>query len=338
MRAPKTLVSRRTVLASAMAGVLTVSAPRALMAQGSTPETGEWSFTDDKGVTVTLPTRPTRIAIDVNAAAPLWDFGIVPSALFGWNVLADGSLGDAGGSIEPQGIPVVGNVNEPMIVEDLVASDPELVVTLTWTPDDPQDYWSIDPEILDQVQAIAPIVALSATGMADANTLRFAELAEALGADLATPELAEAEQAFTAAIEAFKSIAAEKSDLVALFIAPVSDNTWVASPADWADLNMYMAFGLNIVAPDVEPGAFWENISHEQALKYPADVVFHSTRGEALTAEDITASPTWGLHPAIAAGQLYPWNQDFIMSYQGMTQALNELADNLTGATKTLDA
>ncbi len=32
---------------------------------------GEWTFTDDKGVTITLPSRPERIVAGVNAAAPL---------------------------------------------------------------------------------------------------------------------------------------------------------------------------------------------------------------------------------------------------------------------------
>ncbi|HEU0163619.1 MAG TPA: hypothetical protein VFQ54_01170, partial [Thermomicrobiales bacterium] len=60
----------------------------------------------------------------------------------------------------------------------------------------------------------------------------------------------------------------------------------------------------------------------EQALKYPADVIFNSARPGTLTAEQLRAHPTWGLHPAVKAGQIGSWNQDFIMSYQGMAAAL----------------
>jgi hypothetical protein len=43
-----------------------------------------------------------------------------------------------------------------------------------------------------------------------------------------------------------------------------------------------------------------------------------------------------GLHPAAAAGQIYPWNQDFIQSYQGMTEALTLLTESLEAAEKIL--
>lgn len=87
-------VNRRSMIKAAAAGLAVITLPKATSAQDASPESGEWSFTDDKGVTVTLPSRPERIVMDVNAAAPLWDFGIKPTALFGWNVLADGSLGE----------------------------------------------------------------------------------------------------------------------------------------------------------------------------------------------------------------------------------------------------
>ena len=41
---------------------------------------GRLSFTDDKGVTIELPAMSERLAIDVNAASALWDFGIRPGA------------------------------------------------------------------------------------------------------------------------------------------------------------------------------------------------------------------------------------------------------------------
>lgn len=288
----------------------------------ASPPSGEWIFTDDKGVTVTLPARPERIVADVNAAAPLWDFGVRPVAVFGWNATETGNFGDAGGNVDPAAVEVVGVTAEPIQPEKVISVDPDILITITWTPDDPTEYWSIDPAILDQVQPIAPLIAMSATGSADVNTERFAELAAALGADLATPELSAAKETYEAALAEFPTIAEQKQDLSVLFLYAEGETIYVANAPDWADLAMYQSLGLNIVEPEAEPGSYWEQLSIEQALKYPADVVFHSTRPGTLTLEEMTAHPILGLHPAIKARQVGPWNQDFIMSYQGMTAAL----------------
>ena len=174
-------------------------------AQDSTPASpaagGEWIFTDDKGVTVTLPEMPQRIVADVNAAA---HSGYENAPGCGVR-LERGSVGEpdqAGGNVDPAAVQVAGNTtsNNP---EKVVVADPDLLVTITWTPDDPTEYWSIDPKSCPQVLPIAPLVAISATGMADVNTERFAELAVLLGADLSSPELAEAKATYEAALADF---------------------------------------------------------------------------------------------------------------------------------------
>lgn len=333
-----TRFSRRAAVAASLAAAVSVSAIRTSLAQepspAASPASGEWSFTDDKGVTVTLPSRPENLVIDVNAAAPLWDFGIRPTALFGWNVNEGGNLGDAGGNIDPEGITLVGDVNEPIKLEDTIAVNPDLIITLTWTPDDPQDYWSIDPALLEQVQQVAPLLAISATGNADVNTERFAELAGALGADLESAELANAKAAYEEAKSAFDTVIGENPDLTSLFMYVDDATAYAANPGDWGDLNMYMEHGMQIVEPEAEPGSYWEELSLEQALKYPADLFFASTRLGAFSPDDLKEHPTFGQHPAIKAGQVYPWNQDFIQSYQGMTEAVDAVRSALASSTK----
>lgn len=331
--------TRRTLVSTAFAGAAVISLSREISAQQASPESAEWTFTDDKDVTVTLPSRPEVLVMDVNAAAPLWDFGIRPDALFGWNVLADGSLGDAGGNIEPEGVTIVGDVNETIRLEELIAIDTDLLVTLTWLPDEPDEYWSLDAEAnidISQIRRIAPVVAISASGRADENTSRFAELAAALGADLESPELVIAGAEYKDAIAAFGKVISSKSNLTALFFAPVPDQVYVANPDDWADLNLYQEMGMNIVKPDVAEGEFWESMSHEQALKYPSDVIFYSTRNEAFGIDEIKESPSWRNHPAVKAGQIFGWNQDFIQSYQGMSAALNGIIDALESSSKVI--
>lgn len=305
-------------------------------AQDSTPVAspaadGPWTFTDDQGVTITLPQRPTRIAADLSAAAPLWDFGIRPIAVSGWTVATDAAWGNVDRST-----PVINaqdGAPEPDL-EQLVALDAELFVTIAWGKD---DIWSFStPENYANTQSVVPVLVLSVAGIADENLLRFVELAEALGADLNSPELVQAKTDFDSAVTSFSTVAAEKSDITSLFATvDVSGDGWnVAYPPDWADLSWFQSLGMSIVEPDVEPGMFWENLSMEQAGKYPSDVFFNSTRAGRSTPEELQANALFGLQPAIAAGQIGSWNQDFILSYQGLKASLDSVASTLAAAEK----
>ncbi|MGH2550000.1 MAG: ABC transporter substrate-binding protein [Thermomicrobiales bacterium] len=319
--------------ATSGATMATIAARNIGLAQ-ATPSAGGWTFTDDKGVTVTLPERPTRIVADVSAAAPLWDFGIQPIAVFGWtsNEPADSPVW---GAINKDEIEIItGEVSGPDL-EKLIALKPDLVITLTWEPDNATEYWSLDTDAeYVRVQEIAPLIAIAASGSAAVSTDRFAELAGLLGADLESTEITAAKTEYEAATEAFKTLAAEKSDLTSLFLYADPDQIYVASFQDWADLAMYESLGLSIVDPGLDKWAYWETLSWEQALKYPADVVFQSTRLGTLSIEELEANEAFKFHPAAAAGQVGPWNQDFIMSYQGLTAAFNEMIAVLKDAQK----
>lgn len=336
--------SRRNLLAltGGLAGSLTAGAafsqparafqatPAAAVDDGS----GDWSFTDDVGTTVTLPERPVRIVADLNAAAALWDFGIAPVAVSGYTVTTDAAWGNI-----DRDIPAInaGPETGAPDLEQLLALEPDLFVTITWSPDQPDIAyeWSFpDPAELALAQSVVPVIAISATGQADVNTARFTELAALLGADLESPELVAARAAYDEAVAAFRAAAAEKSDLTTLFVYAAGDNEYVANPSKWADLAMYQALGLNIVEPDVPDTEYWLQLSPEQALTYPSDILFQSTRTEILSLDDLAAHPTYGLLPAVAAGQFGPWNQDFIMSYQGLTAAFETMLPVLEGATK----
>ncbi|MBX3069812.1 MAG: ABC transporter substrate-binding protein [Thermomicrobiales bacterium] len=324
--------TRRQVLGGAAGfAAATLLTTRGFAQEGSPEAEGEWTFTDDLGVTVTLPHRPTRIVADVNAAAPLWDFGIRPIAVSGWTVDTPAAFGNV-----PLDTPIINAVaGEPEPdIEQLLELDAELFVTITWGFDDVWSFTSVDA--YERTQQAVPVLAISVAGVADENLLGFVELAEALGADLESPELVQAKADFEAATEAMKAAAAEKSDLATFFgYISLAEGVWYAAyPPDWSDLTWYRSLGLNIIDPDVEPGAFWETISNEEAIKYPADILFNSTRAGTSTLEELQANPIFNAHPAIAAGQVFPWNQDFILSYQGLTDALNTVIDALANAEK----
>lgn len=337
-------MNRRTLLAASGAVIATATLTHKGLTQAASPVASPvakgWSFTDDKGVTVELDTAPVRIVADVNAAAALWDFGIRPVGVFGWNSSETGDFGPAGGNIDPDQVEIGGNSTEPFQIESVAAMQPDLLVTITWEPENPTEYWSLDFDeaILPLAQKVAPIVAISAVGSADVNTERMAEMAVALGADLATPELAEANETYQAALARLPEVAAEKSDLNVMFayISREGEQWYIVDPVGWADVSLYESLGVNVVIPEESDG-YWQTLSFEEALKYPADVIFNSSRGGGtltLGLEELQAHPTYSQQPAVIAGQFGWWNQDFIMSFQGMTDALNAIISTLEPAEK----
>lgn len=111
---------------------------------------------------------------------------------------------------------------------------------------------------------------------------------------------------------------------------------YIANPGDWGDLNMFGEMGLNIVKPEAEAGSYWQQLSLEQAMLYPSDILFVSSRPEAVNAKDIGQFPTYAAHPAVVAGQAFDWNQDFIMSYQGMKSANDDVTNALNTSKKVI--
>lgn len=330
----------RRQFAGALAGLL--AAPLAVAparAQSATPAAspdaaGGWTFTDDAGETVTLATRPARIVADLNAASALWDFGIRPVAVTGYTVTTDAAWGNVDRST-----PVInaGPETGAPDLEKLIALAPDLYVTITWSPDNRETAyeWTFpEPEQEALAREVVPIIGISATGLADVNVTRFVELAASLGADLSSPELVAARDAYDQAVAAFSTLAAEKSELTNLFVYADNENEYIANWPKWADLAWYEALGLNIVKPDVADTEYWLQQSPELAGSYPSDLLFQSTRMEVLSLDELKAHPTYGRLPAVEAGQAQAWNQDFILSYQGLTAALDTLIAALTSAEK----
>ena len=305
------------------------STPAAVPANGVQPD-GSWVYTDARGVTVTLPKAPERVVADLAAAAPLWDYGVHPNALHGGALDTEAAWGNI-----DRDTPVIANSAGELNLEALVELEPDLYVTISWRPEEPDGVlWGFGDEgVQAQVKDIVPVIALSATGMLDESMAAFEELAGLLGADLESDDLVAARGAYADAVETFRSVAAEQSELTALFAYIGDGAAWYAATTErWADLAFYQSLGLNLVIPDNAVGGYWEELSFEQALKYPSDLLFNSTRGGMWGAAELQAHATFSAHPAVAAGQIGGWNQDFIQSYQGMAANLLNLAETLRPA------
>lgn len=337
------VMTRRRMVGS-LGALALLAAPQTTLARQATPEAtpagtgGPWSFTDDAGKTVELPTRPLKIAADLNAATALWDFGIRPAAIAGYTVDTDASWGSV-----DRDTPVINVAAGSPVpnLEDLLADDIDLFVTIYWgNEENPYDWSFPDQADYERTNPAVPVIAISGSGRADHNMERFAELAASLGADLESPELQEAKARYEAAVAEFSEVATEQADagITSVFMYADPTELYIAYPPIWADLAMFQGLGMEIIVPDTVPeGDYWEQLSTEQAVKYVSDLLFQSSRTGTLTLEELAEHPTYGTLPAVQAGQVYAWDQDFIQSYQGLTAALDHLTEALSKAEKVTD-
>lgn len=329
--------SRRAALGGALglAGVAMLG--RTAGAQDATPEAG-WTYTDVLGNVIELPEQPQRIAAVIQSAAALWDFGVEPAAVFGWTA---GTYPDgdhvAWGRVDVSQVENVATSEVDAVeIEKLIVTDPDLIVTWIWDKETPATSMvSIPAEITERLEQKAPILVVNQGDSNSVELTRIESLAAALGADLDSPELIEQRETLHATEDAVRAIAAEKPDLTVLFASFNPDGFWVASPDFVGDLGYARELGLTL-ANEGSPGAttYWEEISPEQALIYPADVIYLDMYGAWTTLGQLQGHATLAAHPAIAAGQVAPWNRDLPLSYIGQNEFLVQILEPLQTAEK----
>lgn len=332
-------ITRRAVLAGT-AG-MSVALVGGVAAQPASPEASpvasDWSFTDILGTTVNLPERPVRIAAVINTAAALNDFGIEPVAVFGWTA-TNYPDGDhvAWGNLDPANVAIVSDGDGNLDVEALLAADPDLIVTWIWDKDDPAvSMVGIPPEITDALESVAPVIVINQGDANDVELGRIIELSTVLGADVRSEQLVADRNAFEGLSVEANTLAAQKSDLTLLFASYNPDEFFVASPDYVGDLGFVRNLGFTL-ANDGSPDAtvYWEPISPEEAVKYPADVLFIDAYGAWTTLEDLQGHPTLATHPAVASGQVGIWNRDLPLSFVGQARFIEELLAPIRDAEK----
>ncbi|MEJ7901139.1 MAG: ABC transporter substrate-binding protein, partial [Thermomicrobiales bacterium] len=228
---------------------------------------------------------------------------------------------------------IIGEGEATIDVEALVGLQPDLIITLTFSPDDPLEYWSLAADgPLEQVQQVAPIVAISGVQSSNAGVARFAELATALGMDLEAPEIVADNERWLASEAAFRAALAEKPGISAVFAAPSPDIIYIANPQVAGELIYYRELGLAIPDVEINPddGDFWEYASLEEVGKYQTDILFSSYRGSPV--EEFLAIPTVATLPAVTAGQVFEWFQDEILSYRGIADTLDNMTEAVTAS------
>jgi len=355
-------LTRRTFAAATMAATTLGLIAPALRAQEASPEAspvatdsplspeipnggiqadGSWAFTDDRGVTLTLPQTPTKVVAFVGFAAALYDLGYEVAAYYGGALEADGSRSTLAGNLPLDRIPSVsgndGADEYSLDVEKLVALGTELFIGPSYgITADPGVIWPFDASVLEQVGAFAQVMHVAQDDGADVERTieTMANLAGALGVDLAGAENAAAKDAFDTAKAELQDAIAAKPNLTTLWIAAQGTGFWVQSAS--YDITYLQKLGAQFVG-GLENGSIeqsWETF----ATSWAADLIFIDVRQpywwgvEQLTAE----VPTFALHPAVAAGQVAGWYNTFVPSYAAFTPIMQGYTEAFLNADETI--
>jgi iron complex transport system substrate-binding protein len=299
-----------------------VAAPTAAEAQTVEGATGPWSFTDDRGVEVTLERPPERIVAQEDAAAALWPFGIRPVGVFGNAPLGENPQLEGE---DLSGVESVGEVFGEINLEKLAALDPDLIVVPTWPPYGASGMGFKDDQQLETVAQIAPIVAVNVRTPYTSMLDRFADLAQALGANVESPDVVAVREELDTALQELRAAIEAKPGLRVMAVSANPDQLYVADPGGYSDLQLYQALGLDVVVPTTNLQYGWEELSWERADKYPADVILYDGRAGTLSPEQLAQQPTWKALPAVEAEQIGPWYVGTTYSVPFFTEHVKEL-------------
>lgn len=329
--------SRRTLLA-ASAGLSLGLGLRLASAQEATPASdGEaaWSFVDGTGETITLPATPVNVVAALPLAAGLWDYGVRPVGIFGTPLRPDGTREVYTGDIDLERVVNISETYGELDLEKLIQLDPDLFVNDMWST--PPDVWGLDADGLAQLGSLTPVVQIRYVEQPVTETLKSLEtLAGLLGADLNDPALVADKEAFEQASADLKAAIAEKPGLKVLVMSGTpEDGMFVSSPRQSADLLYFQELGLDMVEPETTTSMeYWEELSWEQAAKYPVDLLLVDSRQQwSASGEQLMEKvPTFATLPAAKAGQFAGWDIEYVPSYRGFTPILQRLTEAVRNA------
>lgn len=332
------LRQRRAVVAACALAALVLAAcggdsaaPESQTAQGQ--EDTSWSFTDDRGVTVTLDERPERIVAYNTTASALWHLGVEPVATFGGPLSTDNP--DLIG-VDISGMETVGEVYGEINMEKMLQLRPDVIVTNYDPRQDGPVFGFTEQPIMDQVEEIAPVIALD--GIKDPIEVigRFEDLAEALGADLSASKFTEAKARFEIAREALRAALAAKPGLKAMSFQSWSGEAQVNRPEAWPSLRQFAQLGLDLVDPVYDaaddPDDDWarffgEPMTLEFVDKYPVDLILLSDAMGQAGRDDLAKVGTWANLPAVKARQIGSYRQLENWSYAAYATDFEALTD-----------
>ncbi|KWT62898.1 ABC transporter substrate-binding protein [Streptomyces albus subsp. albus] len=295
---------------------------------------GSWSFTDDRKKKVSLDHTPQRIVAFTGTAAALYDFGIDKQVVgvFGPTKLKNGKPDPQAGDIDVDRVTIIGNAYNQFAVEKYAALNPDLLITNMY---EPGALWFVPEQSKDKITKLAEQVAITSARVPLVKIIeRYAELAQSLGADLKAKKVTDAKARFEKAAAELRK-AAKSNPVRVLACSGSADLFYASNPGINSDIMYYKSLGVDIIVPDnLDKGGYFENLSWENADKYPADVLMLDNRTSALQPKDLAAKPAWNKLPAVKAGQVTGWSSEPRFSYAGAAPLMEELTKAIQNAKK----
>lgn len=291
-----------------------------------------WRFEDDRGKVAKADRTPERIVGYVASAAALHDFGIECTGVFGPTKLPNGEPDLQAGDLDVDEVTVIGNAYGQFNVEKYASLQPELLVT---NMQEPPTLWYLPEESTEDITSLAPAVGIRTSGTSLKTAIeRYAELAGSLGADLGAEKVVRAKSRFEQASQTLTRTAGDRGGLKVLAVSASAEMLYAAVAEDFGDLRYYKQLGVEFVTPE-NPGGrgFWEESSWETIDRYEADVVMVDRRTGNLQPDELQETkPTWRRLPAVAAGQVIPWQSEAHHSYAGQAPLIEALTAALRDA------
>jgi iron complex transport system substrate-binding protein len=291
-----------------------------------------FSFTDDRGETVSLDTSDVRIVAQEDAAQALMHLGIKPVGIFGGAPMDKNPMLEG---LDLTGVESLGETWGEIKMEKLAALQPDVIVSTFYTCDgvlfEGGVYGFGTEKQQNDAQQIAPILAMDATQPSSKVIERFGELATALGADVDSGQYSEERAEFEAAVEDLQA-AAKESDASVLAVTPATDAVYVAVPKAFADTQDLMDWGVNMMEPTGKlVSSYYESLSWENAANYQPDVILIDTRGYTLGESELEQEyPTWTDIKAVQDGNIGTWVR-ISFNYPDYTERVQQLTQLLEG-------
>ncbi|UDY37374.1 ABC transporter substrate-binding protein [Dermatobacter hominis] len=296
----------------------------------TTTEAGPWTFTDDLGVRVELDEAPETLVAETMVAGGLYELGIDVEGTFGPLKRSDGTPDPEVGLADPDQFTSLGETYGEINLEQLAALQPDLIITPSY---EAGSYWGIDDADLEKVKAIAPVIGIKVGGQRIDQILdEVGRVGEALGAAPDSEQVEEAKAAFETSSRKLEEALAAKPGLKVLAASGSTDTMYIAVPSGYSDLTYYQSLGMDVVDPDTDE-EYWQNLSWEEAGRYPADLILGDARTGA-TAEQIVAQMPESARqlPAIQADQLVPWVLTSALGYGAFAKVMDQLTTAVSSA------
>jgi iron complex transport system substrate-binding protein len=289
---------------------------------------GPWSFKDDRAKTVKTDKTPKNLVAYVSAAAALHDYGVECTGVFGPTKPVGGKPNPQAGTMDVSKLTNVGEAWGEFSVEKYAALKPDLLIS-NMVP--PPGLWFVPDASSKKIESLAPSVGINGAHVSLLEPLkRYAELAEALGADLGAKQVTDAKARFDkaeAALRKAATAAKAKGGIKVIAMTGDAQQVYVAVPDSYCDLHYFKDLGIEFVeGKKSDKWGFWEFLSWENANKYHADIIMIDNRSSALPATELAKKPTWTQLPAVKAAQTIPWAMEERYSYAGFAPVLEQLA------------